>query len=447
VTGRLDGLQDLADRVVAAVGPRAEAQVVATRTRHGLTRFANSAVHQHVGEDTTSVLLTVAVDGRVSQSSTSAVGPEPLAAFVEATLAMAQHAPVDTRWPGLGPVATGPVGDRAAEDALAGDPDRRVDEVEAFVRAAPELRAAGYLDTSGIWAAFANSAGQRLAGRASRATLDGIHQTATSAGSAHVTSRALADVDGATAGATAADVARRSERFADVEPGDYEVVLGPEAAATVAQFIGLYGFDARAWLDGQSFVRPGEAQLDPAVTLVDDPTHPASLGLPFDAEGTPRTRTVLVDAGVSAGLLHDRRTAREAGTVSTGNAVPGGAGTGAVPADLVLAGGALPPEELLAGVGRGLFVRSFHYCRVLDPRSLEVTGLTRNGTFLVEHGRVVGAVGTLRFTQSFAAAVAPGRVLGVGDDVRFASGELGSVLVQAPSLRLASWHFSGGARG
>lgn len=438
---------ELADAVVAAVGDRAEAQVTVTRVRHGLTRFANSFVHQHVGEDTTTVALTVAVDGRVVGVSTSAVDLADLRELVDTAVAAARQGPVDPQWPGVAPPASATVGDRVDDATLEATPGARVSEVAAFVEAARDLRAAGYLDTTGTWAAFADTAGQRLTGRSSAASLDGIHQTGTSAGGAHQTSRRLADLDGAGAGAQAAEIARRAERSEDLDPGAYEVVLGPDAVATLVGFVGYYGFNARTVLDGQSFVRVGEPQVDARITLADDPTDPDSVGLPFDAEGTPRERTVLIDAGVPRELLHDRRTASLMGAGSTGNAIPGGAGVGAFPADLVLAGGTTPAEELVAGVGRGLWVRQFHYCRVLDPRNLVVTGLTRNGTFLVEDGEVVGAVGNLRFTQSFVHALAAGAVLGVGDDVRYGRSEAGIGVVRAPSLRLATWNFTGGARG
>lgn len=441
--------QELADHVVEAVGGRAEAQVTVTRTRSGLTRFANSFIHQHVGEDTTSVWLTAAVDGRVVSASTADVGREALDHLVETTVAAARLGPVDALWPGLAPREEATLASRVDEETLAAEPGTRVDEVAAFVAAAPDLLAAGYVDSAGVWSAFANSVGQRLSSRSSSASLDAIHQTARSAGGAHQTSRRISDVDGAAAGALAADIARRAEESEDVEPGDYEVVLAPDAVATIAGFVGFYGFNARGWLDGQSFVRLGDQQLDPALTLLDDPTDPATVGATFDAEGTPRRRTDLVRAGVSTSLLHDRRTAAAAGdgAASTGNAVPGGAGVGAFPADLVVAGGTTPADELVAGIERGLFVSQFHYCRVLDPRNLVVTGLTRNGTFLIEDGRVTGAVGNLRFTQSFVGALAPGRVLGVGDDVRFGRSESGIGVVRAPSLRLATWRFTGGARG
>ncbi|HMC81435.1 MAG TPA: metallopeptidase TldD-related protein, partial [Acidimicrobiia bacterium] len=102
---------------------------------------------------------------------------------------------------------------------------------------------------------------------------------------------------------------------------------------------------------------------------------------------------------------------------------------------------------VLASVGRGLLVTTFNYCRILDPKTQVVTGLTRNGTFLIEDGKVRGGVKNLRFTQSFFEALGPGNVLGVSREARFADSEFGAGLVHCPALRLGSWRFTGGARG
>jgi predicted Zn-dependent protease len=447
-------LQALAERVVDLVREAdgaheaaVEANVRVVRTRHGLTRFANSFIHQHVGEDTRSVELTLAVDGRTATASTTALGDADLAALVAMTVASAARQPVDPWWPGATPPVEATGTAQFDADTAAADPQARAELVQAFVAADPQLRAAGYLDTEASWVAFASTAGARAAGASTRATLDGIHQTDRSAGSAHQASVRVGDLDAAAAGALAADRARRSAEFVDLDPGVYQVVLGPEAVATVLTFLGFYGFNAKMHLDGASFAELGEQQFDPALTLIDDPADPRAIGLPFDAEGTPRQPVTLVDAGVTTALAHDRRTAKRAGAASTGGAVPGGADFGAFPMNLRLPGGQRSPTELIAEVERGLLVTQFHYVRVLDPKSQVATGLTRNGTFLIEDGAVIGAVGNLRFTQSFVGAFGPGAVLGVGDDDRYADGEFGPGMVICPSVRLAGWNFTGGARG
>ena len=436
----------VAERVVEMVGDRAEAQVMVDTGRSALTRFANSFIHQNVGEDRLSVALKLAADGRVASAATTKADDDGLGRLVEGTLAAARLRPVDPDWPGLAPPAPVPEVahyDPATENA---SPDERAQRVAAFVGAGPDLRAAGYCDTEGGTAAFANSAGQRAEGRFSRATLDGIHQSDDSAGSAHQTAARLAVLDGGAAGRDSADRALRSREAVEIEPDEYEVVLEPECVATIAVFLAYYGFNARQVEEGQSGIVLGEVQFDPAVSLWDDATDPDALGVPFDVDGTPKRRVDLVTAGVSTALAHDRRTAAKAGTESTGHAVPGGDSFGAFPTQMVLAPGRGSTAELVASMDRGLLVTTFNYCRILDPKTQVVTGLTRNGTFLVEGGKVRSGVRNLRFTQSFLEALAPGRVLGVGAPVRFADSEFGAGVVRAPALRLASWRFTGGAR-
>ncbi|MEX0952888.1 MAG: metallopeptidase TldD-related protein, partial [Nitriliruptoraceae bacterium] len=323
----------------------------------------------------------------------------------------------------------------------------RAEGVRQFVAADPALSAAGYLDTAATWAAFASTAGARASGQTTRATLDGIHQTPTSAGSAHQTSRRIADLDAGAIGAQAADRARRGVDPLDLDPGILEVVLGPEAVATLLVFLAVYGFNAKAHLDGASFARLDEQQFDRAIHLTEDPFDARGISLPFDAEGTPRTTLGLIEDGVTRALAHDRRTAARAGTRSTGNGVPGGEAHGAIPTNLVLRAGTTPPEQMVASIERGLLVTQFHYCRVLDPRTQVVTGLTRNGTFLIEDGQVTRAVADLRFTQPFVEALSGGNVLQIGDDDRYADAEFGPGMVICPSMHLRRWHFTGGARG
>ncbi len=439
---------NIAEQVVGLVGARGEAQVLVHQGRHALTRFANSFIHQNVGNEGYSVTLKVAVDGRVASQTTTRVDGDGLAVLVKGALAAAALRPVDPDWPGLAPPE--PVPDVEHYDARTevATPPERAEQVAAFVAAGPGLRAAGYCDTEGGTLAFANSAGQRAEGRSSRATLDGIQQTADSAGSAHQTSSRLADLEAAARGAEAADRARRSSSPIQLDPGEYEVVLEPECVAAIVEFLCFYGFNAKQVLEGQSGIRLGEAQFDPAVDLWDDVAEPEAVGVAFDSDGTPKRRLDLVTGGVSRSLAQDRRTARRLDTVSTGHAFPGSDVYGPVATNVFMATGDATTADLVAGVRRGLLVTTFNYCRVLDPKTLVVTGLTRNGTFLVEDGQIGPGVANLRFTQSFLDALAPGQVLGVGAERRFADSEFfGTGNVSVPRLRLASFRFTGGARG
>ncbi len=440
----------VAARVLELVRGRAataDAEVVVRSGTSALTRFANGFIHQNVAEDVGHVALRVALDGRVAATSLDGVADDAaLARLVDGVFAAASISPVDRAWPGVAAPEDVPAVDHWDDATAAASPDDRARGVASFVAAADGLVTAGALSTDAIHTAFANSAGQSATGRVTVAALDGIARTPTSDGVARSSSVAFRDIDAHAAGERAAGKARMAENPTDLDPGRYEVVIEPSCVANILGFLVAYGFGGRAVEEGRSFVRLGEAQLDPALTIREDVTHPRMAGLGFDPEGTPRRPFDLVRDGVSRAILHDRRTAAKADARSTGNAALGPNPWGVVPASLVVSHGLVAPEDLVRSVERGILVSDFWYTRVLDPRTLVVTGLTRNGAWLVEDGRIVRPVRNLRFTQSYPDALAPGRVLGIGSDPSLLADEdAGSYLV--PSLHVGSWNFTGGARG
>lgn len=443
-----DELLDTCDRVLALVGTDAEAEITVTAGTEALTRFATGFIHQNVADAVQQVHLRLALDGRVAEASANQTDDDALARLVRSTADAARLQPVDPGWPGLAPPADAPAVDHWDDATAAAEPAERAERVGAFVTAADDLETAGYCSTEGVSIAFANSAGQRLSGRTTGATLDGIARTGSSDGSSRASSVRLADLDGTVTGLEAVRRARDSADATDLPPGSYEVVLSPSCVVNMLTFLALHGFNGRAVEEGRSFARIGESQFDEAISLADDVSHPMATGVGFDAEGTPKRRVELVRAGVTSGLIHDRRTAKALGTESTGNAVAGAGPFGALPANLVLEAGSASEDELVGGVERGLLVTDFWYTRILDPRTQVVTGLTRNGVWLIESGRVQRPVTNLRFTQSFLDALGPGQVRGVGSDLTLVGGAvfgIGAYVV--PSLHLASWNFTGGAKG
>jgi len=460
---------ELAGRVVDLVrrvaGPGAEVEALADHRALALTRFANSFIHQNVAEAVTTVRVRVHSDGRTATGSTTVISGDGLTALVERTLAAARLCPPDPAWPGLAaPAQITATARWDAATAQAG-PDDRAMRVRAFVDAAGGLEAAGYCRTVHRSSGFANSAGQFASGRTTEAAMDGIVRADGADGVARMTAVRLAGIDGAKLGARAAIKARAGGRPVEITPGRYEVVLESAAVADLLQNLGRHGLSGKAYNERRTFAEPGTTQFDQAITIVDDALGGGGGGLPFDADGTPKRRTVLVDAGLTAALAHDRRSAAEAGTQSTGHAVPAGAGWGPIPLHLRLlpaggaAGGSDAADEtpgpaadaesatLVTGVERGILISDLWYTRVLDPRSLVVTGLTRNGVWLIEDGQIITALRDLRFTQSYPEALAPGMVLGVGMRAAVLPDNWDCAWTSAPALRLASWHITGGASG
>jgi predicted Zn-dependent protease len=428
------------DLVATATDGVAEAEVTVASGTLSLTRFANSFIHQNVADAADRVRLRLHVDGRTAGSSTTVATPEGLRALVDRTLTAARLRPEDHGWPGLTP-PTPPTGEGHHDPATAtASPAERAAIVREFVGAAGGLEAAGFCQTVDEAVAYANSAGHALSTRSTSAIADGIARTGSSDGVARTASVRLAELDGAALGARAAAKARAAADSGDLAPGRYAVVLEPSAVADLLAFQSMYGFNARAVAEGRSFVALGEQQFDPAITLTDDPLRPGAIGAPFDAEGTPRSPLALIRDGVTSGITHDRRTARQLGVESTGHAIPGGERSGAVAEHLWLRPGST--ADLVAGVERGLLVTDLWYTRVLDPRTLVVTGLTRNGVWLVEDGKVVRAVRNLRFTQSYLDALAPGAVCGVGAEAEWVPRTWSTGATLTPGLHLASWNFT-----
>ena len=442
--GNGEQLLAVCDRLLELVGDRAEAEVTIMGGRSGITRFANSRIHQNVAESGHWARLKVIAGGRQATAGTSRL-ETGLESLVGRALRAAALRPVDPGWPGLAPPAStvSAAHDRYDEATLLAAPDTRADIVRSFVDEGEGLEAAGYCETTGSVLAFANSAGQRVWAPWSRAVVEGIHRSPGADGSGQQIGARVAELDGSAAGRQAAERARLGSEPVDLEPGRWEVILQPACMVDMLGFLTGLGFNAKQHAEGRSFVELGQAQLDPQVSIFDDPNDPRSLGYPFDAEGTPCRRVDLVRSGVSSALVHDRRTAAAAGAESTGHAVPGGEISGPAPTSVFLQPSDRSPAAMVASVDRGLLVTEFWYTRILDPKTQVVTGLTRNGLFLIEDGKVTSGVRNLRFTQSYLEALAPGNVLGVGDDGRLA----GEDQFFAPTLHLRSWNFTGSARG
>lgn len=435
-----------AERVLDLVGTDADAEVTVRAGTSALTRFANAFIHQNVAEEVFDLRLRVSLDGRTASASINQTDDDALRALVSRVTEAARLQPVDAGWPGLAPPAGAPAVEHYDEGTVAASPDARAARVRDFVAAGDGLSAAGYCGTDALTTAYANSAGQRLEARATSATLDGIFRTETSDGSGRRTSVRLDALEGATVGARAASKAREAGEPTQVEPGRYEVILEPYCVANVLSFLAMHGFNGRAVEEGRSFWRLGVGQFDASVNLRDDVEDPISIGLPFDVEGTPKRRVDLVSDGTTVGICHDRRTAKALGAESTGHALEGAATWGALPANLILAPGQHSREQLIAGVQRGLLVTDFWYTRILDPRTQVVTGLTRNGVWLIEDGEIKRPVTNLRFTQSFLDALGPDAVRAIGDDLTLVGGSYGGAYA-VPSLHLVSWNFTGGASG
>jgi predicted Zn-dependent protease len=241
--------------------------------------------------------------------------------------------------------------------------------------------------------------------------------------------------------------ASRFRAFEDVPPGDYDVVLEPPAVGETLFHLGYLGFGGYGHLQGSSCFagQIGAQVLSPLVTLRDDPLHPTTMCESFDGEGTPRHSMCLVEKGVIRGAVHDLETAEKAGVVSTGHGLgPEGSwfSEGPFPRHLALEPGSSCRDALISHVEHGLLITSFHYTRPLDPKRAIITGMTRNGTFLIRDGRITAMLPNLRFAVSAIALLA--NVREIGNDVSLAGDY---VCHLTPSIRTTGFSVMGKTEG
>jgi predicted Zn-dependent protease len=288
--------------------------------------------------------------------------------------------------------------------------------------------------------AVANSKGIRSSGARTTSQLLTVHM-GPDGGNGYAEAAAVdaTSIDAAAIGREAADKARASANPVGLEPGDYPVVLEEYAVVDILDMLGYLGFSALAVEEERSFFEPGRVVGSDLVTIWDDGADPAGLPMAFDYEGVPKQRVTLVDRGACQSVVYDAETAARAGVESTGHGLPAPNPYGPFPINMLMAAGDASRDDLIGGLDRGLLVTRFHYTNPVHPKLAIVTGMTRDGTFLVEDGRVVGPVRNLRYTQSYLEALEG--VEAVGRERRTLRGFLGGAAV--PPLRIAAWTFTG----
>jgi predicted Zn-dependent protease len=250
------------------------------------------------------------------------------------------------------------------------------------------------------------------------------------------------DISAIDASAIGREAAERTSAMRDpveLPAGDYPVVLDHYAVVDLADWLGYLGFSALAVEEDRSFFVPGKTVASALVTITDDATDMAGTPTSFDYEGVPTQRVTLLECGVCRDVVHDNQTAARAGRESTGHGLPAPNPWGPFPVHMSVAPGETPRDELIGGLGRGLLVTRFWYTNVVQPKQVIVTGMTRDGLFLVEDGRIKAPVRNLRFTQDYLAALSG--VEAVSQERRALEGFLGTAIV--PALRLASFSFTG----
>jgi len=428
-----------------------ESEAVLLGLEAQLTRFANNTIHQHVAEANRYVVVRAALGRCVGVGATNDLTDAGLERVVESAIAAAKLLPQDPGFPGLANPASVPEV-VAFDEATAGcTPAKRAQDVLVVCRRAEEAGcvASGAFRTGVHEWAVANSRGLFAYHPATEADLTTVVMTEDSSGFAAEASWKVAEVDVVASGDEAINKALRSRSPQLLEPGDYPVVLEPYATHDLLATLS-FAAGANAVQEGRSWMseRQGKRLMSPLISIWDDGLDLDGWPLPFDFEGVPRQRVDIVRDGVVGDAVYDRARAAKEEKASTGHALPAAnpfnpwlnnARYGPIPLHASMSTGDSTLEKMIAGTKRGLYVTRFWYTRTVHPREAVVTGMTRDGTFLIENGELTTPVRNLRFTQSYVEALAGTEAVG-WEAQRTWSG-LG--IRSAPALKLAAFNFTG----
>lgn len=379
-----------------------------------LTRFAESTIHQNMYRSD-STLFVRAVKGRkIGVSSTGDLSPSAVKQAVADAGAIADLMPEDPDFESL----PQPMGAETMGDAVcfvpataASLPEQRAEAVKSIVGIVSKLKlqCAGAFRVTTETVAVLNSLGIRQYNASTKAELSltavGDQQNS---GWAIGYSRDIDKIDAVALAEIAANKAARSRDPIALESGAYTVILEPAAVGQLLLFLAFMGFGGKTLQQQRSFMagKIGEKITGDNITILEDPFDPKLAAVPFDYEGVPRRQVMLIEKGVARGVVTNSYYARLLDLESTGHALPPNNTYGPYPKHMAVAPGDTSLEEMVAATTRGVYITHFWYVNFLNPMKTQITGTTRDGTFLIENGKVTRAVRNMRLNQSILDAFA-----------------------------------------
>jgi PmbA protein len=395
-----------------------ELEIIFSSVDHALTRFANNTIHQNVAELNEVASVRVSFDGKTARATTNRFDDESLKRAVYAAESMARvQEPDPDRLP-MASAAMAPrdgAPSRWSDRTAAISPPDRADVVRKIVGIAKKNRlvTAGIYSSSRSAEVVVNSNGLAACHRQTAAEVSITMLAGDSSGWQKTNAPEAASFDAVALAQIAAQKARDSHSPRELAPGKYTVILEPAAVLDLVGFM-FWDFGGQAILDQRSFLnnRIGTRLFGENISIVDDVYHPLQSNAPFDGEGVRRERVSLVEKGVIKNLVYARSTAEKmrksehaakVGSIAeTGHGFPLPNEIGEAPVNVVFItpGDEQSVEQMIAGTERGILITRLWYIREVDPYEKILTGMTRDGTFLVENGNVSGGIRNFRFNQS-----------------------------------------------
>jgi predicted Zn-dependent protease len=369
-----------------------------------LTRFANSNIHQNVYERNAVLAVKAVMGKRIGYATTNRLDDDAIKNVAELALKIARNSEENPDFVSLPSPKPIPQVESYDERTASYSPEERADAVAQVIAEgrSRDAVASGTLSNGFEESGVVNSLGIEAYQASTQAQLTTVMTSVDGFGYADRVSNQVADLHPIDSAIEAATTSVKSRNPQSIEAGEYDVIMLPYAVAEFLEFLAYLGFGALAVQEGRSFMsgKFGHRITGDNVTIWDDGLDPEGLPRPFDPEGVPKQRIELIVNGIAKAVVYDSYTAFKEDKESTGHGT-GGIGTyGPMPVNMFMEPGNSSVEEMIAGTKRGILVTRFHYTNVIHPVLTIITGMTRDGTFLIENGQIVKPLKNLRFTDS-----------------------------------------------
>ncbi|MGC2418365.1 MAG: TldD/PmbA family protein [Candidatus Acidiferrales bacterium] len=418
-----------------------ETEVDIGATTDALTRFANNTIHQNVAEEILGISIRTVVDGRTARSTTNKTDDDSLRRAIAAAIGLARNQPKN---PDLLPMLKKQKYEKVSRffsSTAKTSPQDRARAVARVCKLADKRKqtAAGIFASGESRSVLANSRGLFARYEQTRSEFSVTILESHSSGWAKENSPDIRKIDPEALAESASEKAAKSREPREIPAGRYTTILPPSAVLDLVGFL-FYDFAGTAVLDKRSCFtgRMGKKLLGDNITLWDNAYHPLQSGPAYDGEGMPRQKVLLVDKGVPKNLVYSRATAKKMKAKPTGHGFSLPNDYGEAPMNLVFAGGDKSLAEMVRTTERGILVTRLWYIREVDPYEKILTGMTRDGTYLIENGRVAGGIRNFRFNESIIEMLSNVEMLGPA--VRAAGEESFEMVV--PAMKVRDFHFS-----
>ena len=441
--------REIADEVINASRAE-ETEVLAMEQDESLTRFANNSIHQNVTERNVQITVRSIIGTKVGIAVSNDIRPESLRQLAARAYAVAKLQPDNPEFKGL--PEPQPIQPVSAFDSAVAEctPEQRAASAGVICRKAEAAKtsAAGSMTTSSFRIGVANSKGVFAEHQSTMTDASTVIMGNNSSGWAQSTGWRLESINPDALADEALVKVRIGIDPVDFEPGEYPVILDPYATADLIEMLAFDGMGALSVQEGRSWMngRLGQRIMADSINIVDDGLSTDGIPWPFDFEGVPKTVAPLVSEGVALTPVYDSFTAgREEGKQSTGHATPPSpqGRFGPAPMNLFLRPSTTSLDAMIQSTKLGLYITRFWYTRTVHPRDAVVTGMTRDGTFVIRGGEIAQPIKSLRFTQSYVEALKYTEAIGPAPRL-LRSGFGGATSV--PPVKLAKFRFTSATR-